>query len=177
MIQITRVLLGFLLLVSGAAVADNNKSHEQLTAESRALMENFLKVHKADNFSLREIVKFYHKDLKATYYRPTGIFTFTSAQQYYDAYKPEKLTTYDFDYEPWSEPLLLLVDGDNAVVRYIGHARTIEGEYHNHYIHMYKIRDGKIVEYHAMTNPHSDAHYARNRQFLKDLGLYKGGEQ
>ena len=139
-------------------------------------MERFLRLHESGDFSLKKVVKFYHKDLNATYYRPTGIFTFTSVQQYYEAYKPERLTNYDFDYAPWSEPLLVLVDGENAVVRYIGHARTKEGEYHNHYIHMYRVRGDKIVEYHAMTNPHSDAHYARNKQLLEDLGLYKGGQ-
>ena len=176
MIQMFPTLLGLVMLTSSIAFANDKENNEQRTAETRAVMEKYMEVQRADEFSLREIVKFYHTDLKATYYLSTGIFTFTSAQQYYDAYKPESLTSFDFDYSPWSEPLLMLVDGENAVVRYIGHARTKEGEFHNHYIHMYRIRDGKIVEYHAMTNPHSDAHYARNRKFLKDLGLYKGDD-
>ena len=176
MIQISRTLLCVALTASSVAFADSNARHEQLTAETRAIMDRYFEVQQADDFSIFEFIKFYHKDLKATYYRPTGIFTFTSAQQYFDTYKPDRLTTFDFDYKPWAESILMLVDGENAVTRYVGHARTKDGEYHNHYVHMYRIRNGKIVEFHAMTNPHSDVHYARNRQFLKDLGLYKGDD-
>lgn len=171
------VLLWAMVLAPGAALADDSKSHEQLTAETRALMERYFEVHQANDFTIDEFIKFYHDDLKATYYRPTGIFTFTSAAQYYDTYKPERLTTFDFDYKPWTVSLLMLVDGENAVTRYVAHARTKDGEYHNHYIHMYKVRDGKIVEFHAITNPDSGAHYLRNRKFLTDLGLYKGQDQ
>lgn len=168
------MLLCLMVLAPSVALADDNKSHEQLTAETRTLMEKYFAIHQANDFTIDEFIKFYHEDLQATYYRPTGIFTFTSARQYYDTYKPERLTTFDFDYKPWTESLLMLVDGENAVTRYVAHARTKDGEYHNHYIHMYKVRDGKIIEFHAITNPHSRTHDLRNRQFLYDLGLYKG---
>ncbi|MCY4213765.1 MAG: nuclear transport factor 2 family protein [Gammaproteobacteria bacterium] len=177
MTQTMRGLLFAMALAPGVALADDGKSHEQLTAETRALMEQYFAIHQANDFTIDEFIKFYHEDLRATYYRPTGIFTFTSAQQYYDTYKPERLTTFDFDYKPWTVSLLMLVDGENAVTRYVAHARTKDGEYRNHYIHMYRVRGGKIVEFHAITNPHSRAHYPRNRKFLHDLGLYKGQDQ
>ena len=179
MITFLRTLLCLVLLGSSIALAEGEKSHEQLTAETRALMEEYFEAQQANDWSaLHEFVKFYHKDLKATYYRPWGIFTFTSAQHYYDTFNPDVTQStsriFDYDYRPWSESILMLVDGENAVTRYVGHARTLDGEYHNEYIHMYKVRDGKIVEFHAHINPDSSAFYARNRQFLKDLGLYKG---
>jgi len=174
--RILRELLCATLLAPGVALADEANSHEQVTAETRALMERYFEIHQGNDFTIDEFIKFYHEDLKATYYRPTGIFTFTSAQQYYDTYRTENAQAFefDFDYKPWTESLLMLVDGENAVTRYVAHARTKRGEYHNQYIHMYKVRDGKIVEFHAITNPDSGAHYARNEKFLKDLGLYRG---
>ena len=175
MIHIFRALL-CLVLVGSLVVHAEEKTHEQITAETRAFMERYFEVHQANDFTIDEFIKFYHDDLRATYYT-RGVFTFTSAQQYYDTFNTDNAQgfEFDFDYKPWTESLLLLVDGENAVTRYVAHARTKRGEYHNHYIHMYTIRDGKIVEFHATTNPQSGSHYERNKQFLLDIGLYKEG--
>ncbi|MDE2930676.1 MAG: nuclear transport factor 2 family protein [Chloroflexota bacterium] len=176
MASIIRMLLSVALVAPNAAIAEGSKSHEQMTAETRAVMERYMAAQNADEYSFKEIVSFYHKDLKAIYYMQDGIRRHESAEDYYNTWNADNITEFrfDLDYTGWSEPLLTIIDGETAAVRYIGHSRTVDGAYYNHYIHLYTVRDGKIVEYHAIMNPHSGAHYARNKQMLLDFGLYKG---
>ena len=158
------------LLLTVPLISNADAAHDKLTAETRTVAEKWAAHYVSGSTDVMKWLDYFHEDAIATYF-VNGKAHFLGKESLVAFYGGLSETGYDHESGIRIDKLALLVDGDVAVLRYRARLRRPVGDYDQQYMHMYRWRDGKIIEMNGFVDPHLAERLALNAKFLKDMGL------